>query len=221
MKLFHIPKAVALTIVALASITNYTHASLIGYADTVVEFSNAGGGSLDCPQGQGGVFNSITNVSTSAPICQPLSVVLGDDPDPTAVDYLSLTAGSFITVGFTDDVIFDGAGDDLFISEVGSASELADIYVSSSLSIDPNDFVFLGQANGNTVSSFDLLNIGFTDQVRAVKIVSLNNGGFPVAPGFDLANVQALNFVASQVPAPAPLALMVLGLAALRYTRRK
>lgn len=162
----------------------------IGFADIVVEFFDSGAGSISCPEGQGGVFPP----PAASANCVPLSVVLGNDSGTTS-NYLSLPVGSFITVGFIDDEIIDGPGDDIFISEVGNALEHAEIFVSTLHSTNPSDFTFIGIANGNTISSFDLASIGFTDQVRAVKIISLNNGGFPTAPGFDLAHVKAINFV--------------------------
>ncbi len=172
-------------------------AQTLGFADTVVEFFDSGEGTLPGGGPQGGVYPP----PASSPTSVSLSVVLGDDPDvPTVAnpaDYLSLPQGSFVTVGFSDDVVFDGPGNDIFINEVGDADELADIYVSSQYSTDPADFVFIGQANGNTISGFDLAAIGFAVQVRAVKIVGLGLGGAPGAPGFDLANVEALNFEGS------------------------
>ena len=187
-----------LAVITFTVLPNITHADTIGFADVVVEYFDSGNGSLSCPEGQGGVFPPPASTAT----CAPLSVVLGDDSGPTS-DYLSLSTGSFITVGFTDDLIFDGVGNDIFISEVGDAQENAEIYVSSVLSTNPNDFTFLGIANGNTITSFDLETIGFTSQVRAIKILSLENGGFPSAPGFDLAHVEAINFSAIPVPATA------------------
>jgi len=190
-------------------------AETIGFADIVVEYFDSGAGSLTCPEGQGGVFPP----AATSPTCVPLSVVLGDDPGPT-FDYLSLPIGSFITVGFTDEVIIDGPGDDIFIAEVGDAQENAEIYVSSLLSTDPNDFTLLGIANGNTVTSFDLASIGFTEQVFAVKILSLENGGAPAAPGFDLAYVEAINY--SVVPVPAAIWLFGSGMLGLiGIARRK
>ena len=114
-----------------------------------------------------------------------LDVVLGDDPPPEQ-DALSLPTGSFVTVGFTDEVGIDGPGDDIFVREAGVAGELADVFVSSNLT----DFTFLGTGNGGTTSSFDLADIGFTEPVRAVKIVGLDSGG--TSPGFDVVNVQVL-----------------------------
>ena len=189
-------------------------AETIGFADVVVEYFESDNGTLSCTEGQGGVFPP----PATSPTCVPLSVVLGDDPGPT-FDYLSLPEDSFITVGFTDDVIIDGPGNDIFIAEVGDALEDANIYVSSLFSTNPLDFTFLGTADGNTVTSFDLASIGFTEQVRAVKILSLNNGGAPNAPGFDLAYVQAINF--SVVPVPAAIWLFGSGLIGLIGVARR
>ena len=190
-------------------------AASIGFADIVVEYFDSGAGSISCPEAQGGSFPPSATTAT----CVPLSAVLGDDPNFPAepADYVSLPLGSFITVGFTDEIIIDGDGADIFIQEVGDALESADIFVSSVLSTNAADFVFLGQADGNTVSSFDLADIGFVGQVRAVKIVSLSNGGFPSAPGFDLANVEALQFV---VPEPSTASLLMLGLAGFALRSR-
>jgi hypothetical protein len=186
----------SLTLCSLIFLSSVARAD-VGYADVVVEFHDGGNGTLSCAEGQGGSFPP----PASSPTCVPFSVVLGSDPDvPTLsnpADYLSIPMGSFVTVGFTDEIVTDGPGDDLFIQEVGNASELADVYVSSLLSTNPADYVFLGQANGNSISSFDLGSIGFLGPVSAVKIVSLQNGGAPSAPGFDLASVRALQFAGS------------------------
>ncbi len=171
-----------------------------GFADIVVEYFDSGNGSLSCPEGQGGAFPP----PASSARCVPFSVVLGDDAGPTS-DYLSLPEGSFVTVGFVNGVIIDGPGNDVLISEVGNAAENAEIYVSSLLSTNPSDFTLLGVADGATLTSFDLASIGFTGQVRSVKVLSLENGGFPTAPGFDLAHVEAVNF--SAVPLSAAISV--------------
>lgn len=193
-------------------------AATLGFADIVVEFFDSGAGTLPGGGPQGGVFPP----PASTPTAVSLDVVLGDDPDVPTIsnpaDYLSLPDGSFVTVGFTNDVIFDGPGNDVFVNEVGDANELADIYVSSSFSTNPLDFTFIGQANGNTISGFDLASIGFLGQVKAIKVVGLGLGGAPGAPGFDLANVEALNFEeVPQVPVPAALPLFGSGLAVLGF----
>ncbi|MBT9316451.1 DUF4114 domain-containing protein [Leptothoe spongobia] len=149
-----------------------------GYADTVLAyFDSVGVGPL------GGIapdFN--TPVQAESPVST--DVVLGNDEDQ--VDFLRLPQGSSITVGFTDEVIIDGPGDDIFIAEFIPRDEQANVFVSSNLT----DFTLLGVADGGTTTALDLNDIEFTEPVRAVKIVALNNG--TGSPGFELANVQGL-----------------------------
>lgn len=185
--------------------------AVVGFADVVVEFFDGGNGTLSCPEAQGGSFPP----AASTPTCVPFAAALGDDPDfpNTPADYVSIPQDSFLTLGFVDEVIFDGPGDDIFILEVGDASELADIYVSSQLSTNAADYTFLGQANGNTITSFNLSDINFTSQVRAIKVVSLQNGGAPGAPGFDLASIEALQFQPTPVPGLSALGAALLAAA--------
>ena len=82
----------------------------VGYADTVLDFFDSGAGPLAGPYG--GTFPGTFPVAVST------SVVLGAD-GPVA-DFLSLPTGSFVTVGFTDETVIDGVGNDLFISEIGA-----------------------------------------------------------------------------------------------------
>lgn len=205
---------VTFVLLSLASVAS--HANTIGFADTIIEYFDSGNGSLVCPEGQGGVFPPGATTAN----CVPFSVVLGDDPGSTS-DYLSLPTGSFVTVGFIDEVIIDGVGNDIFISEVGEQFENAEIYVSSLFSTNPDDFVLLGIADGNTISSFDLASIGFIGQVRSVKVLSLENGGYPTAPGFDLAHVAAVNFSIATVPVPTAIWLFASGLLGLISVARR
>ena len=120
MKLSYLPLLVVFSFVQNAQ------SSTIGFADTVIEYFDSGNGSLVCPYAQGGSFPP----GATSPTCVSFDVVLGDDSGATS-DYISLSQDSFITVGFDDEYIVDGSGDDIFISEVGNQNESAFIYVVS------------------------------------------------------------------------------------------
>lgn len=177
-----------LVIMLICSLSMPAHASLIGFADVVVEFFNSRTGTSVTCLGPDAGSNST---------CNSVGITTGNNGSS-----FPITAGSFVTLGFLDEFIFDGPGNDIFVRELGNARELANIFVSSTLSTDASDFTFIGTANGNTVSSFDLGSINFTDQVRAVRVVSRSNGGS--APGFDLASIQAIQFVPSPITVSAP-----------------
>ncbi|NTS75684.1 hypothetical protein HR060_02285 [Catenovulum sp. SM1970] len=202
--------------------SSQAHAALLGYADAVVEYHYTGNLNCSAGFGQGGLYPRTPQFEQ----CLPFSAVLGDDlgyPN-TQADYLSLPLGSFITLSFNDEFIIDAQGDDIFVEEVGNALELADIFVSSNISTNPADFVYLGQADGDQISSFDLSSINFTQQVKAIKVFSLNNGGAPVATGFDIANVRALNYQADptfNVTEPGYIATLVLILLFVMSNKRQ
>ena len=186
-------------------------ASLIGYADVVLDYYNSGTGSFPGPYG--GTFPG------SYPTLVSLDVVLDDDPG-TTVDFLSLPTGSYVTVGFTDETVIDGVGNDIFIQEVGANGETAQVWVSSNLI----DFFLLGIANDSTTTAFDLASIGFTDPVQAIKIVGLDN--FGASPGFDVVNIQVLPGSIGSAPLPtvvepSGILLLGLGLIGLGLARRK
>jgi hypothetical protein len=199
---------VAAGLAASLALSAPAHA-VVGYADVVLDYFNSGVGSFPGPYG--GTFPG------SFPVQVATSVVLG--PDGPVADFLSLPTGSFVTVGFTDEVIFNGVGNDIFIGEVGVASETANIFVSS----DNSNFVLLGVANDATVTAFDLGSIGFLGNVTAVKIVGLDN--FGGSPGFDVAFVQGLpGSIRNPIPEPATWAMMIMGFGVVgtlaRRTRR-
>ncbi len=145
-----------------------------GYADIVLDYFNSGTGTFQQPYG--------ANNAGDFPVLVPEDIILGSD----TLGALSLPTGSFVTVGFTDEIIIDGLGDDIFIPEVGEAGERAEVFVSSDL----ENFTYIGIGNGGITSRFDLASINFTEPVRAIKIVGLDNRGS--SPGFDVINVQGL-----------------------------
>lgn len=193
--------------------------ALVGYADTVLEYYDSGAGPIAGPYG--GTWNGVTGIY---PIPISTSALLGDDPGypPGVADFLSLPTGSYVTLGFTDETVIDGAGDDIFIEEVGPNGERADVYVSANLI----DFVFLGTAIDDASTALDLASIGFTDPVQAIRIVGLDALGG--SPGFDIINVQVLPGsigappeATNGVPAPATLALLGLGLIGATLGRQR
>jgi hypothetical protein len=187
------------------------HAAMIGYADVVLDYYDSGTGPVSGPYG--GTYPG------SYPVPVSTDVVLGDDPG-TSVDFLSLPTGSYVTVGFTDETVIDGSGDDIFIRETGGNGERANVYVSSNLV----DFILLGVANDATTTSFDLAAIGFSDSVQAIQIVGLDNLGS--SPGFDVVNVQVLPGSigpppTTPVPLPSAFLLMAAGLMGIGFARKK
>ena len=167
-----------------------------GLADEVIEFYDSGTGPIPGPYGSSGGLHKLRVGGRTYTIekVDP-KVVLGPiPPSPVVgrnnkVDWLSLPAKSYVTVGFTDEVIVDGPGDDVFIRSFDrqdSANENADIYVSS----NGTDFTFLGRVNERGLVKLDLASIGYTAPVKAVRVVGVDEKG--TAPGFDLIAVLGL-----------------------------
>ena len=148
-----------------------------GFADVVLDYFDSGAGPTEGPYGF---------IDGSGPQPVSLDTVLGDDPGSNTSG-ISLPTGSYVTVGFLDETVIDGPGNDLFIRELGGAGDRANVFVSADL----DNFVLIGVAEDDATSAFNLSSINFTEPVKAVKVEGLdNNGSFP---GFDLVNVQVLN----------------------------
>ncbi len=124
----------------------------------------------------------------------------GNDGGGCPVDYISLTAmlgdsdslvalptGSFIVAGFVDNIVYNAQGqDDLFIEEIGSGDEFAELHVSS----DNINYTYLGNINGGTTNAIDLQDYNYQDIVTSIKIVGLDSGG--CVPGFDVVRIYGL-----------------------------
>ena len=166
-----------------------------GLADVVLDFFDAGNGPMSGPYGSNGGpvktrYKGKYNIESVTP-----DVVLQKPPPPPvvgsnkAVKWLALPEGSFVVVGFVDEKIIDGPGEDIFIQSFDkqdSADENANVFVSS----DGKNFTFLGKINELGTVKLDLASIDFKQPVKAVKIVGLDNRGG--SPGFDLISVRGL-----------------------------
>ncbi|HEX8200141.1 MAG TPA: SdrD B-like domain-containing protein [Isosphaeraceae bacterium] len=157
-----------------------------GFADVVLEFHDSGRGPRPGPYG---VIKTRPLTPCSADIVlgpPPPGPITGRNP---AVEALGLPTDTYVTVGFTDETVNDGPGNDLFIRSFDpsdSANESADVFVSA----NATDFVRLGRVNEIGNVGLDLASIGFTQPVKAVRVVGLDNRGSN--PGFDLISVEVL-----------------------------
>ncbi len=186
--------------VVAALVSAPAHA-VVGFADVVLGYFDSGAGPFAGPYG------GLAGIGGAFPVAVPTSVVLGPDTVGSET-FLSLPTGSYVTVGFLDETVLDGVGNDIFIQEIGASGERANVFVSS----DNVNFVFLGIANDSITTAFDLASISFAAPVTAIRIVGLDSLGG--SPGFDVVNVQVLpgSIGPGRVPEPASLALVALAL---------
>ncbi|WP_414897425.1 VPLPA-CTERM sorting domain-containing protein [Rhodovulum sp. YEN HP10] len=202
-------KLASTTVLATVLATSASAATLT--ADTELDFFDSGTGPLLGPYGgdtAGGGYPVLLSDTSNA-------------LDGDLSTFVSLPTGTFITVGFSSGYVFDGTGDDIFVSEVDrNSDEDANVYVSS----DGIGFTFLGTVGTGGTETLDLASIGFADPVTAIRIEGLGTGGG--SPGYDLAMVQGLEGSVvitppSAVPLPAGVWLLLSGLGAMGLAQRK
>jgi Ca2+-binding RTX toxin-like protein len=173
------------------SLIVYKRRNMEFFADVVLGYFDSGVGPLPGPYGFFDPDGDGFSGPDEPPVPSPTTVnaALKDEVEPS-VNALSLPTGSYVTLGFTQGFVTNGIGNDIFIRESGAAGDRANVFVSSKANPTEADFVLLGTAQDNVTTALDLASIGFTDPVRAIRIVGLDERG--VSPGFDVVNVKAL-----------------------------
>lgn len=102
--------------------------------------------------------------------------------------WIALPTGSWIVLGFIDNTIINAPNaDDIFIDEIGAASEIGIISVSNDFG---QTFTELGRIDGGTTNRIDLEDYDYQGCVNAIKIEGLDAGG--CVPGFDVVRVYGL-----------------------------
>ena len=100
----------------------------------------------------------------------------------------SLGYGGELIVKFTDNILYDINGPDLFIFEIGPAIEPVDVYVSK----DGNDWISVGRTGGG-LSEIDIAEfVKKTDIFRYVKIVDIKDKKDGNWPGADIDAIGAI-----------------------------
>ena len=127
----------------------------------------------------------------------PLPGAYGQDEDgvgaPETVDpsiilqeagFLSLPTGTNVTVRYDGQVIVDGDGDDIFVSEFGDEGEKAIVFVGGG-----DGMRVLGTIDAGQETGLDLADIDWDGYVTHIMVVGIDSNG--TSPGFDLMEVSA------------------------------
>ena len=114
----------------------------MGFADVALSFFDSGSGPFTGPYGRIDT-NGNGEIDPGEPEPGPVSLdfVLGGEIG-SSLSFVSLPRNSSVTVGFVNEIVVDGPGDDIAVVETGDVGEQADVFVSSNLA----DFTFLGTA---------------------------------------------------------------------------
>ncbi|MDD4606470.1 MAG: OmpA family protein, partial [Dysgonamonadaceae bacterium] len=96
--------------------------------------------------------------------------------------------GGELIVKFTDNILYDIDGPDLFILEIGPKIELVDVYISK----NGEEWISEGRTGGG-VSSIDIAeHVNKTDIFRYIKIVDIKNSKSGRWPGADVDAIGAI-----------------------------
>jgi len=102
--------------------------------------------------------------------------------------YCTLGYGGELIVKFTDNILYDIDGPDLFILEIGPKIELVDVYISK----NGDEWISVGRTGGG-VSSIDIAeHVNKTDIFRYIKIVDIKNSKSGRWPGADVDAIGAI-----------------------------
>ncbi|MGE5297459.1 MAG: hypothetical protein ACM3VT_21770 [Solirubrobacterales bacterium] len=130
--------------------------------------------------------------------------------------FVSVDTPEVLILAFTDNRVFDGPGDDLWIYSAGNSDATVEVRARSF----DGPCTLLGTLTGN--GGFDLADAGLA-YVDYIRFVGLDDNG--EYPGYDLDAVLALNSIdrnsACAIPAPAAVILTGLGTLLIAAVRRR